>query len=151
MAGSCLQSFVAPPANGVAQLAVDLAGSMQHATAVGREKEGEERRGRGSGLPTGKFKRATLAASQMPKTGRHKLELELGHELDWLAQCVRARLVNCRSGRKVVQRAASTCTLCGMQHLLILLVAEQEAICQSEVKGATRGQGKGSKAKLTHM
>lgn len=29
---------------------------------------------------------------------------------------------------------------CGMQHLPIL-VAKQEAICQSEVKGATRGLG----------
>lgn len=97
VAGSCLQSFVALPANGVAQLAIDLAGSMQHAIAVGKEKEGEERRGK---RPTGKFKRATLAASQMPKTGRHKLELELGHELDWLAQCVRGDLSTVAAGAK---------------------------------------------------
>lgn len=72
MAGSCLESFVAPPANGVAQLAVDLAGSMQHATAVCKEKVKREReKGEKEGGPTtGKFKRATLVASQMPKTGR---------------------------------------------------------------------------------
>lgn len=113
MAGSCLQSFVALPANGVAQLAVDLAGSMQHATAVGKEKEGEERRGSG---PTGKFKRATLAASQMPKTGRHKLELELGHELDWLAQCVRGDLSTVAAGAKWCRerRLRVHCVACSM-------------------------------------
>lgn len=70
---------------------------MQHAIAVSREKEGGEKEG---GLPTGKFKRATLVASQMPKTGRHKLELELGHELDWLAQCVRGDLSTVAAGAK---------------------------------------------------
>lgn len=83
VAGSCLESFVAPPANGVA---LGSWPCKQHATAAGklkrgcREEGGNWLQGSSSALRSLQFK--------CPKQA-DKLELELGHELDWAAQCVR--------------------------------------------------------------
>lgn len=139
MAGSCLESFVAPPANGVAS----WQSTLQAACNCSRKAEEWEQR-RGRELTTGKFKRATLVAIQNAQNG----QTSLNWSWDTNSIGLRCACASCQLSQRA-QSGAESRLHCGMQHLLIL-VAEQEAICQSEVKGAARGS-KGSRAKLTHM